>query len=815
VGRIVTASSSAPWSAPWAAQWIEPVEPDGFRDVQRPVYQLVGTFSAGDVARAELRITAHGIYEAFLNGERIGDRELTPGFTAYRKNLQVQTYDVTAQLRTGINALGVQLSDGWWRGQYGVGRRTNSYGKTVAVLAELALTDSDGNTTTVGTDGSWVFAPSHVEGADLIAGEIHDMRLRNDAWSLPDADRSEWQPVRVADHGFDTLCETLGPPVRRMREIPAVSVTEVAPGRHIVDFGQVSNGWIRLTDLGPLDTQLTIVHGECLSPEGDDVQIEALSGGLDTHEGNDWELRFQTDVVTSAGDGAVFEPRHSTKGFRYLRIDGHPGPLDPSALTSVVVHSELPAIGSFECSDDDLTWLHTAADWSLRTNACDIPTDCPTRERAGWTGDWQIYVDTAAYLYDVTSFSLKWLRDVAAEQLSSGAILHFVPDTTDHTNPDAKWWTDLQGSAGWGDAVVHVPWELYRSTERPEVLEPSFAAMQRWVDFAAERAATGRHRTRAAARPEPAPHERYLWDSGFHFGEWNEPGNSTFETSPEDTGPAVDPEPETEEVALNPLAERLMAIDPGPTATAFLYRSSRELSQIAEVLGDRAVVGRYRDLANDARDAWRTEFIDADGHITPSTQPIIARALAFGLVPDEHRATAVEDLVRLIRAAGTHLGTGFLATPFLLPVLADNGHVDLAYEILFQRTAPSWLAMRDQGATTIWEGWTPFDDSGKVKESLNHFSMGACVGFLHRYVAGLQIVEPGYRRFRVAPKPGGGITWARTDHDSPYGRIEVAWQLDGDEGSIDVTVPDDTEADLVLPGSETERLTPGKHHRSW
>ena len=788
----------------WQARWIEPVEPADIRDVQRPIYQLVGEFNVDDLATAELRVTAHGIYEAFVNGARVGDRELTPGFTAYRKRLQVQRFDVTHLLQGGDNVLGLLLSDGWWRGQNGVGRRTNSYGATTAVLAELTVTDHAGLATVFGTDDSWRFAASHVEGADLVAGEIHDMRKRDDAWALPGVDRSSWQQVRVAEHGFETLCDTVGPPARRVRELPAVSVVQVAPGRHIVDFGQVSNGWIRLSDLGPEGTRLTIVHGECLSPDGDDVQIEALAGGVARHDA-DWELPFQTDVVISNGDGAVFEPRHSTKGFRCVRIDGHPGPLVPAALTSIVVHSDVEPRGSFECSDDDLTWLHTAGDWSLRTNLCEIPTDCPTRERAGWTGDWQIYVDTAAHLYDVTDFSAKWLHDVAAEQLPSGAVLHFVPDPADHASGQVSWWSDIQGSAGWGDAIVHVPWELYLSTGRVDVLEPFVEPMRRWVDFAAERAASQRHPRRAAARPEPEPHERFLWDAGFHFGEWNEPEDPLFDV--DDDGGEVD--------GLPALAARLMAIDHGPTATAFLFRSASELARIAGILGNASVAQHYEALASNVLAAWRAEFIDAGGHVTPATQPNLVRALAFDLVPDELRAQTADDLVALVRSQGTHLGTGFLATPFLLPVLADNGHLDLAYDLLFQRTAPSWLAMRDQGATTIWEGWTPFDDAGKVKESLNHFSMGAVVGFLHRYVAGLQILEPGYRRFAVRPRPGAGLTWARTHHDSPYGRIEVAWRLDAEVGTIDVTVAEGTTAELSLPGCEPESLAAGKHARTW
>ena len=791
----------------WSATWIEPVEAHEGPKVQRPVQQLVGTVELPAAESAELRITSHGIYELFVNGQRVGDRELTPGFTAYRHRLQVQAYDVTPLLREGENVIGVQLSDGWWRGQNTVGRRTNAYGKDIAVLAELHVVHTDGRTTTFGTDASWRSTASHVLGADLMAGENHDLRLRRDDWAVPGADRSGWTPVRVADHSTQVLVETVGPPVKRMQELPARRVTRVSPNRHIVDFGQVSNGWIRLTNLGPEGTRLTIAHGEVLTPEGDDVQLTALGdAGVVKHEG--WNFAFQTDVVVSDGEGAVFEPRHSTKGFRYLRVDGHPGPLEPEDLTSIVVHNDLAPRGSFRCSDSDLNWLHTATDWSLRTNCCDIPTDCPTRERAGWTGDWQIFIDAAAYLYDVTDFSEKWLADVVAEQLPSGAVLNFVPDPADHTAEHTAWWTALQGSAGWGDAIVHVPWELYRATGETTVLEATFDAMRRWVDFAAGRAAAGRHPARQAARPEPASHERYLWDSGFHFGEWNEPG-----FHPND--PAAEADVTGDDAGVPDVAARLAAQDHGPTATAYLVRSARELAEIASLLGHDADAERYAELAANATAAWRHEFLDDAGRVVPATQANLVRGLAFDLVPEEQRVDAAAQLVELIRDADTHLGTGFLATPMLLPALADNGYLDVAYEVLFQRTPPSWLAMRDQGATTIWEGWTPFDDAGNVRESLNHFSMGAVIGFLHRYVAGLQLVDPGWTRFRIAPRPGGGVTHAHTHHDAPPGRIDVSWRLEDGVGQIDVTVPHGTTADIHLPDGTTDVLEPGSHRLTW
>jgi alpha-L-rhamnosidase len=763
------------------ARWVEPVEVGASRDVQRPAYHLVGELRVdGEIRSATLEATAHGIYEAFLNGSRIGDAELLPGCTSYRNRLQVHSFDVTELVRPGPNAVGFLLSDGWWRGQVGgASRITNAYGDTTAVLAELRIELTTGDVVTLGTDARWRSRPSHVLAADLMAGEVHDLRLRIPGWAEPGTERSSWDPVRVADHPRDVLVSASGPPVRRVEELAPVSLRELAPGRHVVDFGQNSNGWVRLTDLGPAGTVLKIVYGEVLDEHGDVTQ-EAIAESKARERTP--PLLFQTDVVTSAGDGSVFEPRHSTKGFQFVRVEGHPGPLQEESIVSVVVHSDLPRIGEFSCSDERLNRLHRAADWSFRGNACDVPTDCPHRERAGWTGDWQVFVETAAYLYDVHGFSARWLLDLAAEQWEDGTVTNLVPEQHDLTLEDHARWRSAQGSSGWGDAACHVPWELYRAYGRTEVLALQLDSMRRWVDFAASRAAGGRHASRV--HREEQPHERYLWDTGFHFGEWTEP----------DAGPDV--------------LGQILSMDHGPTATAYLYRSATEVAQAAAVLGDADTVERYEALARNVRHAWCREFVDDAGHVQPQRQANLVRALAFGLLPEELRQTAADDLVDLVRQAGTHLGTGFLATPYLLPVLADHAYLDVAYELLLQDTEPSWLHMIDQGATTIWEDW-----SGHA--SRNHYSKGAVISFLHQYVAGLQLIEPGYRRFRVAPRPGGGLARARTSHASPQGAIAVAWRIDGGHGSLEVTVPIGATAELALPDGVTEDVAAGEHVRTW
>jgi alpha-L-rhamnosidase len=769
----------------WSARWIAPVEADELPARQRPAYQLAGAVPIdGEVVRARLYATSHGLYEAFVNGTRVGDLELTPGWTAYRTHLQVQTYDVTDLLTTGENVVGALLSDGWWRGQNSVSRRVDDYGTTTALLLQLEITLASGQTITFGTDDTWRCTRSHIVRADLIAGEVHDLRGRIDWQQWP-----HWPAPRVEDHGYAELCASPSPPVRRIEDVAPASVREIASRRWIVDLGQNISGWIRLADLGPDGTELTLTYGEWLDAAGDVTQ-DHVAYPASTEVGR--SVTFQVDQVTSAGvDGDQFEPRHSTKGFQYVRIEGHPGPLTDDDVTGVVVHTDFEHRGSFECSADRINALHRIAEWSFRDNACDIPTDCPTRERAGWTGDWQIFVETAAFLSDVGGFSLKWLRDLAAEQRPDGKVTNLVPESHPGDDRPPGHWPLIEGSSGWGDAAVHVPWMTYRTTCDQRVLTDQWDCMRAWVGYAAGAAATGRHPSRVERSADPLPHERFVWDTGWHFGEWLEAGEG-----------------------LEGAIAHAMVADHGPVATAYLHRSALQLSEVARILGHHDDAGHYAELAGHVADAWRMEFLADDGTTTPDTQATYARALAFGLIPDNLRAASAARLVELIRAADTHIATGFLATPFVLPVLADTGHLDVAYELLFQDTEPSWLVMVDRGATTVWEEWGGVDAEGTAHASLNHYSKGAVITFLHQYVAGLRPVDPGYRRFRVTPRPGAGIDWATARHDSPYGPIEVRWEQHAGRFDLELTVPQGTSAQVELPSGQTANLAAGRHSLS-
>ncbi len=776
----VVVSSGLLHQSDWTASWVGPDDPEPGEPGRRPAYWLRARFDVARPGSTSLHVTSLGMHEVWLNGERVGDVELAPGYTQYRRRVQGLSHDVTDLVLPGPNVVAVLLADGWFRGQIGMPRAADQYGTDLTL--RLQVEDAEGQPI-VGTDLSWQWARSHVVAADLIGGQCEDRRLVDLAVHDPSADLA-WGPVVRRDVDVAVVAP-VAPPVRRVEEIAPVSVTPIGDGAAVVDLGQNVNGWLRLADLGPEGTTLTIRHGEHLDAAGDlttshlDVDVPIFPEPLPLG---------QVDEVISAGvEGDVFEPRFTTHGFRYARVEGHSG-LSADDVTGVVVHTDLRRTGWFRCSDERINRLHEAAVWSLRGNVCAIPTDCPQRERAGWTGDWQVFAPTAAFLYDVLGFSRSWLRDVALDQRDDGCVPGISPSSPveGFDGPVGM----LNGSAGWGDVVVSVPWELYLAYGDVSLLRESWVSATAWVDYAARSAAGGRHPDRAAVRPVAGEHEQFLWDTGFHWGEWLEPDADIGDF------------------------RAFVGRDKSEVATAYLARSARTLVRMGEVIGaEPDVVTRYDALAGGARAAWQAEFLEPDGSLRIRTQASHVRALAFGLVEEDGRDRVATDLVSLVAEHHGHLATGFLSTGLLLPTLAETGQTETAYALLRQDTEPSWLTMIDRGATTVWERWNGVDADGVAHESLNHASLGAVVSFLHRHVAGLVPTSPGYRTFRVRPTPGGGLTSADLRLDSPYGPIIVAWRLVGRGFALDLEVPPGTSAEVCLPGGTTMTVPPGTH--SW
>jgi len=731
------------------------------------------TVPAPTPAWARVYATAHGIYELHLDGIRLGDLELTPGFTAYRSHLEVQAYDISELLTPGEHELVATVTDGWWRGATGTVHMDCCYGTSLALLAQIEFAGQPGGRIVIPSDGSWqASADGPIRAADLMEGERVDQTASIDGWT----------PATIVTAPRPELTASPAPPVRRVQEYRPVSVTRLDSGAQVVDLGANINGWVRLSGaaLGQVGNRVKLRHGERL---GDDGDVDAGHLGADV-PGLGLVPVGMVDEVVSAGPGAPdFEPRHTTHGFQFVSISGARD-LSTDDVTGMMVHTDLRRTGWFSCSDARLNALHEATVLSFRGNACDIPTDCPTRERAGWTGDWQLFVPTAAFLYDVAGFSDRWLRDLAADQWEDGRVPSWIPDNMYQRRNGRL--GEITGSAGWGDAAVHVPYQIWQSYGDTQILARQFDSMRAWVHFALRRAAGGRHPSRTAARPQPAAHERYLWDTGFHWGEWLEPGA--------DIVASLQPE-----------------LDKADVATAYLYRSVATLAEVAGLLGKSAHSTHYRMIAARVRDAWQSEFVAPDGAVTPASQANLARALAFGLVNDRDRQRVAADLAELVRAAGDHLGTGFLATPFLLPALADHGHLDVAYDLLLQTSPPSWLHMIESGATTVWENWEGLDADGKG--SLNHHSKGAVISFLHTHVAGLRPVPdvPAWREFEVRPCPGGGITSAQARLDTPYGPVGAAWRIEDRTFTLDVQVAPGTHARITLPGGTPKTCGPGDH----
>ncbi|MFI8423553.1 family 78 glycoside hydrolase catalytic domain [Streptomyces sp. NPDC085479] len=744
----------ADWSAlPVGAGWDE--DPAA----QRRPARVRRHFHAGDkpIRHARLYITAHGLYEAEINGTRVGDEALAPGWTVYPRRLRYRTHDVTTLLTPGANTVGAWLGDGWYRGKYGFdGGTRNIYGTDQSLLAQLEITHTDGTTTVIATDHTWHAAPGPLLTSGLYEGESFDARLDDPGWSTPTASPDGWTAVRTGSRDPRTLVAPGGPPVRCTEELPPLSVTRTPDGRHLLDFGQNLVGRLRVTADGPAGTTLTLRHAEVLQ-----------DGELATRP-----LReaYSTDTLILPGGGPyTWEPRFTLHGFRYAEITGWPGDLDPQAVTARVYHTDMRRTGWFECSDPMVNRLHDNVLWSMRGNFVDIPTDCPQRdERLGWTGDIQVFAPTAGFLYDCAGMLDSWLTDVGLEQLPDGTIPWYVP-----VIPGEPMWTPIQPGAAWGDVATLTPWVLYRRFGDLELLRRHYPMGKAWVDLVERLAGPGR-----------------LWDTGFQLGDWLDPA-----APPDD-----------------PAAGRT---DRYLVATAYFAHSARHLARAARELGHADDATHYGTLADEVTTAFRERFVRADGRMAGDSPTAYALALAFDLLDHARRKAAGDRLAELVDQDDARIATGFVGTPLICDALTDTGHLDTAYRLLLQTDCPSWLYTVSMGATTIWERWDSLRPDGTLNPggmtSFNHYALGAVADWLHRVVGGIEVTAPGGTALAFRPRPGGGITWARTHHDTPHGTASLFWETTPEGITADITVPPNCSAVVELPGREPRELAPGRH----
>jgi alpha-L-rhamnosidase len=721
--------------------------------------------------RAFLFASALGVYEARLNGQRVGDRLLAPEWTNYDLKAQYQGYEVTSLLRRGPNALGALLGPGWYAGQLGMplpGRPRGLYGIVASFNAQLHVELPGGRRRVVITDPTW---RGSVEGpvryADIFDGETCDARREMPGWDLPGFDDRSWpeaQPFRGPQ-----LVAQPNEPIRVTETLTPRAVTSPARGTYIYDFGQNMVGWVRFALRGKRGQKITLRFAEALRENG-----QLYTDNL--------RVAKQTDTyICRGGSGETFEPHFTYHGFRYVEVRGVGRAPELAQLTAFAIHSDVRRTGTIETSNGLVNRLVAAIDWTLRDNLHGIPTDCPQRdERLGWSGDAQIFAQTAMYLRDMAAFFTKYSRDLRDSQARDGRF----PDICPHPHGLEH---RFAGNPGWGDAGVIIPWRIYVNYGDRAILAEQFEAARRWVDWIARNNPDG------------------VWDDfsqlvPMHYGDWL--NSDTFKDLPgiPKTGGQVPHD---------------------VFATAYYAYSTELVTRMARVLGERVEARKYATLGRKIRAVFNRRFVARDGKITGDTQAGYALALDFDLLPPKERARAARHMVAALRRRKGALSTGFHSTVAMMKQLTAHGYHTEAYALLLRTEMPSWGYMLEHGGTTIWERWDGwvegrgFQDPGM--NSFCHYAIGAVGEWIWRTIAGLSPDEdaPGWRHFFVRPIPGGGLTWARAKYESVRGAIEVSWKITGGRFDLELTVPVLATATLTLPGSrKKEFLGSGRHVRS-
>lgn len=685
------------------------------------------------VRRATLYASALGIYRMRLNGKPVGDDYFTPDWTDYHKRVYYNTYDVTDLMKQGPNAVAGILGPGWYSGAVGWWIEGKLYGKHPRLFAQLEIELDNGERILVATDDSWKGADGPYLEGELQAGETYDAAREIPGWDRPGLDEEAWQPVAVTEQIAAKLEAFPGVPVRQTGELKPLNITEPKPGIYVFDMGQNFTGVERLKVRGPKGTRVVMRFAERLNPDGTIYTANLRRARC-----------IDTYILKGEGE-EVYQPRFTFHGYQYVEIANFPGKPDDESLTGIVLNSDIPLVGSFECSNPLVNKLYSNIVWTQRGNFLSVPTDCPQRdERLGWMGDAAAFMRTATYNADVAAFFTKWLVDVDDAQGKQGDYPHFAPRAVDPAG----------AAAAWADAGTICPTMMYEVYNDKRLLEKNYSGMVKWVEYC-----------RAHSKDFLRPAEG--------FCDWL----SINAKTPQDV-----------------------------LATAYFAHSAKLVADAAKILGKAEDARKFDELFEQIKSAFNKAYVSSDARIKGETQTCYVLALAFDLLPVELREKALGHLLENIRSRDTHLSTGFPGTALLMPTLSRFGQTPLAYKLFLTETFPSWLFPVKHGATSIWErwdGWTPergFQDPGM--NSFAHYAFGSVGEWMFRTIAGIDSAEPGYRKIVIKPEPGNGIDWIKASYRSQQGTIRSAWCKEGGRLFLDITIPANAAAKVYLPRSK-------------
>ena len=749
---------------PWQAQWIEPEQeapvlerpiqffeqfvpmPDHFGGHSRlkPVQELRRVFTLREIPkRATIYATAHGVYSLWLNGKRVDERRLAPETTPYPQLLYYQVYDLSSLLQPGENTLTVLLADGWWIGRIGLTGDSCQYGDRLQFLGQMELEYAD-HTERILTDPQFESRPSHICYADLFMGE---------KWDLTQI-KAPWQPCRMVEESKDNLSVQPMAPIKPWAKLPG-KLIPTPNGELVVDFGQCLSGVVDLKlNLSAAKT-ITLDHSETLDQQGNFFR-NILGRNKD-----------QQDVLVCGSGEVEFCPEFTYHGFRYVRLDGITAD-EIRSIHALVLGTVLEGSGTFACSDERLNQLQHNILWSTRSNMVSVPTDCPQREKQGWTGDILAFAATGCFNYDLHGFLAAWLGQMELEQLEDGGIPIVIPSYPAQSKMQAGTFGG-DTSAAWSDACILVPLELYRFYGDKQILRKHLPMMRRWLEFIQH------------ATDDDNP---YLWSKGYHFGDWIIPSYQDDIMG----GTAV-------------TGKVIAACQYAVTIRAFI--------EVLKALDEPA--GEYEVLLANIQNAIRETYIHEDGTIDGDLQGMYVMALYSGAAQGELAEKVAARLVQRIADNGGCLDTGFVSVPHLLDMLTEHGYKDVAWKLLYNAKSPSWLYQVVNGATTIWENWNAIRPDGTVTaSSYNHYALG-CVGdWIYRHIGGLHRKDAGWRCIEYAPDFDCGLDWAECSYQTPYGLAKCAWKKVDSGFAIEVTVPCGVRAQLILP-DYIQPLSAGTH----